>query len=198
MGKHKKAALRKAPGNAFDTALGLSAEQLADLQLWCSRSYQHAADQAAAEWGIKLSISQLYRWFHRNDKLTLLKTLGSSAALATEIVTATESEAHDPLLACEKAISAMALKALSGEITREEMELALELFKTALESRTARTRGSLKERELELAVNKYRDSLKTKLDLAMDEFANVLKHAPALLEEFNTKFRPKVNAATAK
>ncbi len=209
MGKHKTAPLRKAPGNAFDTALGLSDEQLADLHLWCRRSYQHAANQAAEQWNVKLSISQLCRWFHRDDKLTLLKTLGSSAALATEIVSATEKDQHDPLLACERAISAMAMKALGGEITSEEMELALELFRTATASRAARDRAKLEQQKLDLAREsearakeqlkldreKFIASMKPKLDLAMDEFATLLKGNPDLLAEFNSNFRPKIHAA---
>jgi hypothetical protein len=189
MRTHKKAALRKAPGNAFDTALGLSSEQLADLHLWCSRSYQHAADRAQEEWNVKLSISQLCRWFHRNDRTTLLKMLGSSAALATDIVTATEGSRHDTLLACETAITALAMKQLAGEVTREEMELALELFRVATASRSARDRKTLEQEKLELArqaearaketleheKEKYRNSVKEDFEKVMDAFAEDLK-----------------------
>ena len=74
------------------------------------------------------------------------------------------------------------------------LELVASLMKPVLEF------AKLTEKREDRALDreKFLAALKPKLELAMDEFAAALKANPALLAEFNEKFRPKVNAAMTK
>lgn len=74
------------------------------------------------------------------------------------------------------------------------LEMVASLMKPVLEF------AKLTEKREDRALDreKFLAALKPKVELAMDEFAAVLKHNPELLAEFNVKFRPKVSAAMAK
>jgi hypothetical protein len=169
----------------------LDAAQSAQLRQWCLRDgYTKAVQQALKLWKIKTSVGALFRWFHKDDSVALLKTLASSAHLAGQIEDAVAKNPNDPLVAAEKAISAIALKTLAGQATREEMELALELFRTAMESRSARTKAAQKEQELELQREKFqRETCRLFLEWYGDKRAQEIAGSDASNEDKIARLR---------
>jgi hypothetical protein len=187
---------RKTRPEAFEHQLDDA--QLAQLRDACLRSGFDAGVKMAAElWQIKTSVGALHRWYHKQDSDKILRTVARSAGIASAIQDEVAANPQDPLKACAHAIGSMALTVMAGQATREEMEMALEMFQAATDYQKETARTGQKEQELSLARDKFMQSVRTDIEKALASFYQFIKPHPQLAKAYKD-FQTAVEEATTR
>ena len=182
----KKAIIRKTRAEAFEQKL--SPPQLAQLYSWCYTSFKVAQLNAFQEWGLKVGIKPLWRWFHKDDSLKILAFIASGAHMNGQIEDAYQAtpapEVKTLVNLCKTLVMQLSVK---GATDKDALESANSLFHSVLEF----LKLEQKMEEFALAKDKFQfDASKAALRCAAE-----LK---VIFSNKNLSEADKVNAARVK
>lgn len=182
---------RKTNSPAFENST--SPELLLALRRLCDeQGFDAAAVWAKDNIPAKPGRSAIHRWYHKDDDETLLRSLADSALLTRQVNDA-GMDVDATLQACERALSAIALKVASSANHRDDadaIESATRMFKVVADS--YRTRQTLS-----LEKDKFAKTLQTKLEAGLDALLAEVKgnvKGEALIRELNTVINQEARA----
>ncbi|HEY5042646.1 MAG TPA: hypothetical protein VIK53_11650 [Verrucomicrobiae bacterium] len=188
-------AQRKRGLTRVERLYGLSASQLEQLDSWLDKcTYAETARLAAVEWPEFILDADkfrgdLFQFRHRNDESNrITSVLARSAAISGEMMAAARAAGDDPLAACEYYLSSLANKTLAERPALEEMEMALQLFKTARTSQAERVKADLKREQMSADAAKDLAAKKSDAEKALELCLEQAKLFPEVQAKFKDAF----------
>jgi hypothetical protein len=161
--------MRKAnANNKPDRAL--TPEQRAAVDTWLDKdglSFREAAERCHAEFGVSISATALWRFYHRSDDARLSKKLFASGDLTNQILTECENQPGDAFHAMTELLGRLALLQANKEDNGQsedkvDWKVVATMFQAAVAGRkqmTAEEAETRATRELELKLTQYQDKV---------------------------------------